>query len=308
MPSLHDYAHQSAYSDPREFAGLLAVVPTDQPAALAELAVIVRNLIGHYRAAAVPFPPERLGEIDNRWIDRLLASDRSRFATALDVPRAEPDRVAGCCRDFTLLTVAALRARGVPARSRVGFAAYFDPEFHHDHVITEFWAGDRWVFADTELAPGMVGDRPWPPFDPLDLALGEDVFETAAQVWTRYRRGELDVERYGVGRDVPLRGAWFVRNYVIQELAHRQRDELLLWDTWGAMSLELDGDLGLIDEVAALLLAADAGEQAAEQELAERYLADPRLHPGDRVVCHSPRGLTEDVDLRLRGPVEIAVR
>ena len=217
---------------------------------------------------------------------------------------AATDRVAGCCRDFTLLTVAALRARGVPARSRVGFAAYFAPGFHHDHVITEYWNGERWVFADTEIAQR---NGPWSEFDPLDLPLGETAFETAAQVWTRFRRGELDVDRYGVAPDLPLRGAWFVRNYVIQELAHRQRDELLLWDTWGEMSLQLDGDLGLIDEIACLLLAADRGEEVAERELAARYAADARLHPGDRVLSYSPCGVTETVDLRLRDLVRSPV-
>jgi len=300
MSSLHDYTQQSPYSDPREYAGLLTTLPSDQPADLGKLAAVVRNLIGHYRAAKVPYPPERLKEVDNRWIDRMLAADRSRFDTSLDAPRAEADRVVGCCRDFTLLTVAALRAGGVPARSRVGFAAYFDPIFHHDHVITEFWDGERWVFADTEIAPAGS----WPPFDPLDMSLGESVFETAAQVWTRFRRGELDVNTHGVGPGLPIGGDWFVRNYVIQELAHRQRDELLLWDTWGVMSLQLDGDLGLIDDVAAMLLAADAGDQAAEQKLTEWYAKDPRLHPGDRVLSYSPRGVTEEVDLRVRGPVE----
>ena len=292
MPSLQDYAQQSPYSDPREYAGLFSGLRADVP----RLAAVVRNLVVHYRASGIPFPSDRLAEIDNRWIDRLLAVDRSRFDTPLDVPRPEADRVAGCCRDFTLLTVSVLRAQGVPARSRVGFAAYFEPGFHHDHVITEFWNGERWVFADTQLDP--TGS--WP-FDPLDMPLGEGVFESAAQVWSAYRRGDIDVSRYGVGLSVPIGGDWFVRNYVLLELAHRQRDELLLWDSWGIMSGRLDGDLGLIDDVAALLLAADSGGQAAEQRLAEWYADDPRLHPGDRVLCFSPRGINAMVDLRARG-------
>jgi Transglutaminase-like superfamily len=292
MPSLPDYAQQSPYSDPREHAELLAAVPADLPA----LAAMVRNVVVHYRASGIEFAPERLAEIDNRWIDRLLAADRSRFDTPLEAPRPEADRVAGCCRDHTLLSVSALRAHGVPARSRVGFAAYFTPGFHHDHVITEYWDGERWVCADTELEPTWS----WP-FDRLDLPLGPGVFETAAQVWTAYRRGQLEVEQYGVDVGLPIRGNWFVRNYVLMELAHRQRDELLLWDNWGPMSDRLDGDLSLIDDVAALLLAADNGDEAAEQRLSEWYAEDSRLHPGDQVRCFSPTGVTHDVDLRARG-------
>ena len=203
--------------------------------------------------------------------------------------------MAGCCRDFTLLAVAGLRAQGVPARSRVGFASYFEPDWHHDHVITEYWDGERWRYADAQLDPAGS----WP-FDPLDVPLGKGVFESAAQVWTAYRRGDLDVRRYGVAPGIPIGGDWFVRNYVLVELAHRQRDELLLWDVWGLMSDRLDGDLALIDEIAALLLAADDGDESAELRLDEWYADDPRLHPGERVTCLSPRGVTQEVDLRLR--------
>src|SRR4051794_22206329 len=124
MPTLQEYAQQSPYSDPREFTELLG---RDHPADVASLGGVVRNLLTHYFAPGHNFPPERLAEIDNRWVDRVLACDQSRFAKPLDVPRPEADRVLGCCRDFPLLTVAALRARGIPARSRVGFAAYFEP-------------------------------------------------------------------------------------------------------------------------------------------------------------------------------------
>lgn len=298
MPSLPDYTRQSAYSDPGEHAELLAALAVNAPDQagppdVADLAAMARNVLVHYRASGIPFPPERLTEIDSRWVERLLAVDRSRFDTPLDAPRPEADRVAGCCRDFTLLTVSALRAHGVPARSRVGFAAYFVPGWHHDHVITEYWDGERWVCADTQLDPAWS----WP-FDPLDMPFGEGVFAPASRVWTAYRGGDIDVDQYGVDVGLPIRGNWFVRNYVLMELAHRQRDELLLWDTWGVMSDRLDGDLALIDDVAALLIAADGGDDSAEQQLAERYADDPRLHPGDRVLCLSPTGAIQDVDLR----------
>lgn len=291
MSTLDDYSRQSPYSDPGEYAELFDPLPTDVPA----LAAVTRNLIVHFRASGFEFTGDRLAEIDHRWVARILATDQRRFGAPLDAPRPEPERVAGCCRDFTLLTVAALRHHGVPARSRVGFAGYFLPDFHCDHVVTEYWDGHRWVYTDTQLVPGAH----WS-FDPGDLPspIGTDPpFASAARVWTAYRRGEIDAQRYGVAPELPLRGDWFLRNYVIQELAHRQREELLLWDGWGAMSLQLDGDLDLIDEIAALLLAADGGDEGAERELAARYSADPRLHPTGQVECYSPTGSITQVDL-----------
>jgi transglutaminase superfamily protein len=196
----------------------------------------------------------------------LLATDQRRFPLSLTAPRPQRHRVVGCCRDFTLLTVAALRHQRVPARSRVGFASYFDQDFHCDHVVAEYWNGQRWVLVDAQLEP-----TPTLPFDTCDIPhlVGTNPssttpFATAAQVWTAYRRGLLDIERFGVSPDHPLRGGWFVRNYVLHELAHRQRDELLLWDVWGAMATDLDRDLDLIDQVATLLIAADDGDSSAE--------------------------------------------
>ncbi len=305
MPELAEYAVHSAYTDPGLLARCSPALPVDLPA----LTSVVRNVLVHYRGGGFTFEGERLADIDNRWVDRILASDQRRFPQPLARPRPAEHRVAGCCRDFTLLTVAALREHGVPARSRVGFVNYFSDEseasagFWCDHVIVEAWDGQRWIFADAQLDPaGEWG------FDPLDLPRlvgatpsAPPLFATAAQVWTAYRRGDIDPSRYGVDPEIPLGGPWFIRNYVLAELAHRQRDELLLWDIWGDMSITLDGaDVALADEVAALLLAADDGDPAAEATLDRRYAADPRLHPQGTVRCLSPTGLTINVDLTSR--------
>jgi hypothetical protein len=300
MTTLDGYARQSPYSDPGRYTPLLDGLPSD----VGELAAVVRNVIVHYRASGLTFSGERLAEIDHRWVERMLDTDQHRNAAPLPAPRPDTERIAGCCRDFTLLTVAALRHHGVPARSRVGFAGYLDPAFHYDHVIVDYWNGERWVYVDAMLDPAD-----WP-FDPADIprpvgARPEPppMFATAAQVWSAYRAG-ADVDSYGVGPELPLRGGWFVGAYVLQELAHRQREELLLWDVWGAMPGPSGGaDVAPIDEIAALLLRADEGDTAAEAELADRYRTDPRLHPGETVRCMSPTGTESVVDLRSRAAV-----
>lgn len=295
------YAHQSRFSDPGQYRDLLAALPANLP----DLAAVVRNVLVHYRAAGITFTGDRLAEIDNRWVERILDTDQRRFGSELVAPRPLAERVAGCCRDFTLLTVAALRERGVPARSRVGFAGYFRPPFHDDHVIVEYWVGDRWVFADAQLDPA----QPWP-WDPCDMprVVGpvpatDLAFATAAQVWRSIRRGEVDPDQYGIDPSMPhFCGANVVRQYVLMELAHRCRDELLLWDIWGWAPDGTGADDGLIDEVAQLPLAADAGDDRAEQELADRYATDPQLNPSGRVRCLSPSGLDEMVDIGLSQP------
>ncbi|MFK4246662.1 transglutaminase domain-containing protein [Micromonospora chokoriensis] len=289
--NIDDYRQHSPYSDPGPHAALLDAVPAD----IASVAATVRNVIVHYRAGGVELPPDRLEEVNCRWVDRILDTDQSRFPLPLAAERPAADRVAGCCRDHTLLSVAVLRQHGIPSRSRVGFASYFVPGWHHDHVLVEYWDGRRWVWADPELDP--AGD--WG-FDGYDIDPKAGLFDSAARVWSAYRAGTIDPEVYGVSPELPIRGDWFIHDYVLIELAHRQKDELLLWDRFGAMTEDLStADLTLVDEIAALLLAADDGDEAAEKALADRYASDARLRPGPQVHCISPVSSSVSVvDLR----------
>jgi hypothetical protein len=278
------YVRQTAFSDPGRHAALFDALPPGADA----VGAVARNLLVHYRSPGLDLPEERLPEVDLRWIAAILAHDERRFGVPLEVERPWSERTAGCCRDFSLMTVAALRHQGIPARARIGFATYLVPDFHTDHVVVEYWDGERWVWMDPQL--GMPD-------------VSRDQFQTAAEAWIRYRAGskdgdaDTDVENYGVAPELPLRGAWFVRNYVLLELAHRFGDELLLWDAFGTGSDELGDDLAVIDEVAALSVAADGGDEAADRRLAELYASDPRLNPRGHVVCLSPSGRESQVDL-----------
>lgn len=272
-----DYAAHTTYTDPGRYGALFDATPSD----LNGVSAVALNLVEHYRASDEQLSAETVSDIHSRWVARILQLDQQRHGEPLATPREPAARVQGCCRDHTLLSVAMLRHHGVPARSRVGFADYFMAGWHHDHVIAEMWTGERWRRFDPEL-PAPTELLP----DPRNI-LPRNGFHTAAEVWRGHRAGTLDVERYGVDVSDPVaRGAWFVRNYVVMELAHRYGDEVLLWDHWGTMNGPGSGDVDiqLIDEVAALLLAADAGDTDAEQRLHARYLSDERLHPGDTVL------------------------
>ncbi|MBN9106564.1 MAG: transglutaminase domain-containing protein [Propionibacteriaceae bacterium] len=278
MPTVADFARQSPYSDPGEYRALLAGLPTG----LDDVCAVARNVIAHYRAELPDLSADRHGEIDSRWLRRILAVDQSRHPVALAEPRELGSRVAGCCRDHSLFLTSALRERGVPARNVIGFAGYFEPPWHHDHVVTEYWDGTRWVSVDAELTPGDF------PFDVRDLPRGPGaVFETAAEVWRGHRAGTLDADQYGVEPSAPppVRGPEFVGGYVVFQVAHRYGDELLLWDEWLPQPSP-----ELLDRLADLLIRADAGEAAAEDELWQWYHSDPSLRPGRTVTRYSPYG------------------
>ncbi|HVX44479.1 MAG TPA: hypothetical protein VHC49_11370 [Mycobacteriales bacterium] len=80
------------------------------------------------------------------------------------------------------------------------------------------------------------------------------------------------------------------------ELAYRNRDELLLWDTWPGVQ---DFDDALVDRIAAALLADDSGDESVDTDLADFY---DRYGPGGFVTQLSPYGWPpREVALRRRG-------
>jgi hypothetical protein len=119
VPAVIDHSVQSVYSDPRGCARLFDEIERTVQA----VSAMARNVVVHHRASGRRLPEYSREDISLRWVDAILATDQTRDQTPLSVHRRTEDRVQGCCRDHTMLAVAALRHHGVPARSRVGFAS-----------------------------------------------------------------------------------------------------------------------------------------------------------------------------------------
>ena len=290
MPIGYDpgrWAEHTPYTDPGRYADLLRAVPPDPD----RLSAAARNLIIHYRASGLELPEKTRGDIDARWLDAILDLDQQRHSGDLEIDREPLSRVQGCCRDHSLFAAAVLRQHDQPARIRYGFAGYFVPGFHVDHVVVEHWqpAEHRWLRFDPEI------EEPWDTIPtPQDIPPGTGKpYETAAEAWTAYRDGAIDPQTYGVGVDTPIRGPWYLQCAVVIDAAFRAGAELLLWDVWDAMSSP-DGPteraVAVADQLAELIMKADAGDVAAERKLITRMQSDPTVAPPDTVTTVSPWG------------------
>jgi hypothetical protein len=186
-------------------------------------------------------------------IDRVLALDPRPLGEA----RPPEKRFVGNCRHFTVMLTALLRAKGVPARGRCGFGAWFDAGSFEDHWVCERWDASRgaWHLLDAQLdAEQRKAFRL--PFDPLDVPRNQ--FLVAGEAWQRCRRGDADPQRFGI---LDMRGLWFIRGNVVRDLAAHAKRELLPWDGWGVMATQHESDaaeLRLLDRVAEILQAGDA--------------------------------------------------
>jgi hypothetical protein len=254
------WAGQSAVTDPGAAAEAIDALPAD----LAALRQASSQLVFHYRAggdfAANKVPAERMAEINTRYADAMLALVLGRGEPVLTRNRRAPDRVVGCCRDATVLLVALARHKGIPARARVGFAAYFEPGWLIDHVVAEVWddAEGRWRLVEPEMASGWTAEVNGRPVDVLDLA--DDQFVTGPRAWLAARAGQADPGRHVVHPelDVPVLRGWpYLAHHAMHDLAALNKAEMVLWDAWG-MQLghgpgpvpEADG--AVLDEVCAL--------------------------------------------------------
>jgi len=234
------------------------------PDALADLCHVVQGLVVHPFLAhlyGLERTELRQDELEIRAAAEMLTRMLALDSRPLDEPRPPERRFVGNCRHFTVLLCAFLRARGVPARARCGFGAYFDPPRFEDHWVCDVWdeARGSWRMVDAQL-DARQREALRIAFDPLDVPRTQ--FLVAGDAWQRCRSGREDPERFGI---LDLRGLWFVRGNLVRDLAARAKRELLPWDGWGLMAKREESDaseLALLDRVAELT-------QAGEERLAE---------------------------------------
>jgi hypothetical protein len=291
------WAHQGAVTDPGAQGPALDLLPAD----VATLLEVSRQLVFHYRAgggfAEHGIAPGRLAEVDTRYADamleRLVELGGPPTRRPAGRPRPAAQRLVGCCRDFTVLFVAMARRRGIAARARVGFAAYFEPGWLMDHVIAEVWepAGSRWRMVEPEIGHGHVVGLDGSVLDVADVPAR--LFLTGGQAWQQARAGHLDADSFVVAPDLPVpdtRGWPYLRHNLVHDLAALNKQEMLLWDDWGVLNDPLapgglpdPGTLALLDGLAELLVEPDPAPAELRRWGAREGFAVP-----SRVTSYSP--------------------
>jgi hypothetical protein len=249
------------------------------PSEIDELARITQGLLV-YDVVASDFygcelTEERQGAIHIRRIEELIGAILALDDRPLSIARPPERRLAARCHHYVRLLVGLLRAKGIAARVRAGFGAYFNPGHFEDHVLCEHWsdAEQRWVLVDPQFDE-VWRERLSIEHDHLDVP--RDRFIVAAEAWETCRRGAADPALFGIAH-TRMYGLWFIAGSLIRDIAALNKVELLPWDVWGAQprpdeSLSED-QLAFFDELAAL--ARDPDRSLGQ--LCELYAADDRL-------------------------------
>jgi hypothetical protein len=226
------FGEHSVVTTPGRHASVLKQVPQQ----VRELVDVIQHLLVYDVVAPEYYgftvPEKRQDEIHTRRVEQILdgvlALDNAPLSSARPVER----RLAGRCHTFTLLLLAMLRDKGIPARARCGFGSYFNPPNFEDHWVCEYWNADqaRWVLVDTQF------DETWR----AKLHITHDIFDVprdrflvASEAWAQCRSGRADASRFGI-EFANLRGLWFVAGSLVRDVAALNKMEMRPWDVWGA--------------------------------------------------------------------------
>jgi hypothetical protein len=247
------YRRPSRTSGLGRHAGLVAGFPDDAEA----LGAIVRGLLIHNYTATVqglPLPAERMAHMRTVGAEAIIATVIGLDPSPLRRERPAGRRMVGFCYHFALLHCALLRAAGVPARTRCGFASYLDAGRWIDHWVTEYWDGSGWRLTDPQT--GRHG-----------LTRGD--FQDGVTAWRQCRGGVFAPASYGNGE---LWGWDELRGTLINDVAALGKVEIGGWYWCDRLKVEprdrphdeLDASLDLFCQRAAAAESAEALRQVLD--------------------------------------------
>ena len=171
--------------------------------------------------------------------------------------RATENKLVVTCRYVSVLMSAILKAKGIPCRSRAGFAPYFDENKSTDHWINQYWneRENRWITFD---ADGFFNDEDLG-FNQFDIP--ENKFDWAANTWLNIRNGKVDGRRFVYGDRLGTNSlkavirAIFYDFHAIMNVEISYRFQPCYID--GKFDKLTENDLIEIDELAKLMLQVD---------------------------------------------------
>ena len=281
MTDLTYFAQYGKMTDPGPYANLYSDLPSDTPA----LVQTVQGLMVHVfwgERYGLNLTEERKAEVQLRSMERRLARTLELDPSPLTAPRANEQKIVGNCRDFSVTLASMLQSKGIPARPRCGFGAYFLPNHYEDHWVCEYWnqAEERWVLVDAQLDE-LQRDVLEISFNTLDVP--RDQFIVGGAAWRMCRKGDANADQFGI---FDMHGIDFVKGDFIRDVASLNKLELLPWDCWGMILMDYatlpPDDLSMLDRLADLTY----GDVPKFDMVRRLYESDPRVSVGDAIQSY----------------------
>jgi hypothetical protein len=297
--SLRYYANAGPVTDIEKYREFVDWLTADVRA----IFQVVQGILVHdgwLKAYGIEFNDAQRYDFNSLTMETVLDKAVELGGKSLSIPRAPDKRVIGCCREFATLMTALLRAKGTPARSRCGFAAYFDDSpTWVDHWVCEYWSTEqsRWILVDPQMDPFQQSVLSLS-FSPLDIPRSQ--FLTGAEAWLACLEERFDPEHFGISGNSAeynletLFGLWFVRGNLLRDFASLNKVETvpllmrlwrgLSWDSWRLARMSDEkltaNDQSLLDQMARFATSPDVHFN----ELRALYQSNKELQPGDKIL------------------------
>ena len=226
------FANKNEFTDSVRFHSILESLPND----IESICSFSQNLLIHAywveKYDCFIEESAKFEEMQLRYISDILEIADSKSKKHFYTNRSPKERVVSICRDFSLMVCTVLRAKGVPARLRCGFATYFAKDHFEDHWVCEYWNVEKskWVMVDAQLDKLHIETLEIN-FDPCEVP--SDKFIFAGKAWELCRAGIEEPENFGIKG---LNGLPFIKGNLVRDLFALAKIELLAWDTgWGIL-------------------------------------------------------------------------
>lgn len=154
--------------------------------------------------------------------------------------RKTENKIVVTCRYVSVLMSAILKAKGIPARSRAGFAPYFQQGISMDHWINQFYneKENRWVTID---ADGFYEESGMFSFQ---YDMPQDCFDWVAKAYLDVRSGKTDGRQYLYADGLGTCSLPALIRYLIYDFHALMNNEL----TFSFLPAYLDGRLDKLTE------------------------------------------------------------
>jgi Transglutaminase-like superfamily len=270
MEALEFYRKHDLFSDPGEYAGRYLELPTEMNA----LHAAINDLLIHNwkverdRPGWIKAHPQEV-DVFTRPIRKVLERVASLGLEPWNQSRPSDRRVVIDCRHFSLLLCSVLRERGIPARTRCGFATYLEETHWMDHWVCEFWEDKqrRWVMEDADLQLHSVPSNQ---------------FYTGIHAWEVSRKMPSMAWQFGYSKEEHDRGAWVARANLVRDFAALNGFVSISGDSWelgDKTDDQLDSaDFQLLDEIVRL-----GDDNATFEQRQALYAACQELRPGETI-------------------------
>lgn len=154
--------------------------------------------------------------------------------------RRTENKIVVTCRYVSVLMSAILKAKGIPARSRAGFAPYFQQGISMDHWINQFYneKENRWVTFD---ADGFYEESGMFSFQ---YDMPQDCFDWVAKAYLEVRSGKTDGRQFLYADGLGTCSLPALIRYLIYDFHALMNNEL----TFSFLPAYLDGRLDKLTE------------------------------------------------------------